>query len=159
MDWQREWDAAKYGRWTHRLLLSLETWLKYAPDMDYYTSQIMTGHGCFAAFKYRIGKADTPACWLGCTEEDTAEHHLVKCVRWQEERMRLVDAMLMPTGAPLTAEALMNWILTKKEFWKYFRRFCTDILPVKESLERAMNAAEAEEVLARQAYASSPSEN
>lgn len=69
--------------------------------------------------------------------------------------MRLVDEMLMPTGAPLTAESLIAWIMTKKKHWSYFRRFCTETLQEKESLERAMNAADEAAVLERQAYTSS----
>lgn len=54
-------------------------------EMTYRLTQLMTGHGCFNSYLYRIGKAESPICSY-CTMEDTTEHHIMICNKWDSER-------------------------------------------------------------------------
>lgn len=51
----------------------------------------MTGHGCFAAYKAKIGKSKTTLCWLCEMEDDHANNALFNCSFWKLERKRLEE--------------------------------------------------------------------
>jgi len=92
----REWrifserpDAA--GRRTRKAIIPiLDVWLNRSWGMmTYRITQLFTGHGCFNTFLHRIGKADTPICEY-CEQEDSTEHHIEVCPRWNTKRETLV---------------------------------------------------------------------
>lgn len=140
--WQQRWSAEKHGRWTHRLLPEIRIWVDYGMELEYYTTQLLSGHGCFAAFRHKIGKSRDPECWFGCGESDTAEHHMVRCHRWQEERARLLDGILMQTQQRPSPKELMASILERKDHWRIFKEFARSTLRAKEEVERELEAAE-----------------
>ena len=54
--------------------------------MDYWTSQLLTSHGCIGAFRCRIRKATDPAC-LDCEGViDDAEHVMFACPEYDVQR-------------------------------------------------------------------------
>lgn len=134
--WQEQWRKAPHGRWTYRLLLELRTWMKYEASVDYYSTQILTGHGCFVAYVHRMGKPQTPSCCFGCNEPDTAEHHLTLCNRWDKERARFYGKVLMPVQNRPTVEEIFSRLLESAVYWKTFRDFCTETLKKKGEIER-----------------------
>lgn len=65
--------------------ISINGWIDV---MAYRVTQILTGHGCFSTYLYRIGKMDSPQC-EHCDDvnaEDSAEHTLQDCAAWTRER-------------------------------------------------------------------------
>lgn len=57
----------------------LEEWLSHkAGSMSFHITQVMTGHGCFGKFLYRINKRIDSSCDF-CGEEDDAKHTLRDC--------------------------------------------------------------------------------
>lgn len=74
------------------ILLHFHQWLNRCHDsMSYRVTQILTGHGCFSTYLYRIGKMDSPRCEY-CDDvnaEDSAEHTLQDCAAWTREREAL----------------------------------------------------------------------
>ncbi|KMQ88705.1 reverse transcriptase [Lasius niger] len=91
-----EWSTRKHGRMTYR------------------TTQLLTGHGSFGSYLYRIGKRESPACWF-CEEEiDNAEHTIGVCGEWTEER----DALKEKIGPDLGLPALVASILESSEAGK-----------------------------------------
>lgn len=98
----------------------------------------MTGHGCFRHYLHRIGKQGSPECWFDCGGEDTAEHHLISCERWTQQRETFFDLIELPdTGTP-TAEGVVRHVLERGDRWRHFRAFCADTLKIKEEHERAL---------------------
>ena len=58
-EWQRRWDLSVKGRWTHRLIPDLKTWLdRRQGEVNYYLTQFLTGHGCFRAYLHRFKIVD-----------------------------------------------------------------------------------------------------
>lgn len=64
------------------------------------------------------------------------------CWRWDEERMRLLDGISMPTQRRPVREELFGRILEKAEYWRYFREFAEVTLEIKEDIERAFDREE-----------------
>lgn len=54
-------------------------------ELDYYTTQALTGQGTFAEYLHRIGKIDSPRYWY-CEQIDNAGHTIFVCKRWAELR-------------------------------------------------------------------------
>ncbi|KMQ82631.1 reverse transcriptase [Lasius niger] len=88
-----EWATRKHGRMTYR------------------TTQLLTGHGSFGSYLYRIEKRESSACWF-CEEEiDNADHTIGVCREWTEER----DALKEKIGPDLSLPALIASILESSE--------------------------------------------
>lgn len=62
-------------------------------ELNYRTIQLITGHGSFANFLYRIGKANTPICSYCKNSVDNAQHTLQECPEWDNERNILKNQM------------------------------------------------------------------
>lgn len=95
--WQEEWDKSGPNSWTRRIVGSVETFsTKGRPryTMDYFTTQILMGHGVFGALKKRIGKIVEDTCqFCGSGTTDDAEHVLTRCPEYEEERAELATAL------------------------------------------------------------------
>lgn len=83
--WQEEWTRAAAGRWTFELIPEIKTWTsrKYG-SLNFYMTQVLTGHGGFNKFRKRIGKADSDRCWYCPENQDSPEHTVLYCKEWQE---------------------------------------------------------------------------
>ncbi|XP_076659909.1 uncharacterized protein LOC143363197 [Halictus rubicundus] len=134
--WQEEWDDATVGRWTHRLIPDIEKWInRKHGQLNFYITQALTGHGVFNNFRKRIGKTASDECWYHHGVPDTPDHTLVACLRWEEERKPLVEA-LKTRPENLTIEIIIEGILAEEKTWIIFANFCKDILRKKEEEER-----------------------
>lgn len=75
---------------------------------------------------------------------------MLRCDRWDEQRLALLHKLEITRRDNLTPETLMKWILKKKEYWRWFQEFCNTTLELKEEHEREMDAVRrAEENAAR----------
>lgn len=84
--WQTRWDASSKGRWTHRLIPSLETWLqKKHGECSYQLTQFLSGHGGYRGYLHKFGHDSSPLCPTCPSVEDT-EHAIFHCGRFQNER-------------------------------------------------------------------------
>lgn len=102
-------------------------------SMTYRTTQLLTGHGCFYAYLFRIGKVDTPQCPFCDLEPDTAEHTIQVCPQWTNERQELQREI----GTNLDLTRIVEKICISSENWVAFCKFAEDILTRKEEDERA----------------------
>ncbi|CAB0040764.1 unnamed protein product [Trichogramma brassicae] len=88
--WQSRWDRSPKGRWTHRLIPNIRSWIERRHgEVDYHLTQLLTGHGYFKHHSQRYdhnASAVCPACPL--TVED-AEHVFFNCPRFEEGREKL----------------------------------------------------------------------
>lgn len=58
----------------------LENWMKHeAGSMTFHLTQLMTNHGCFARFLWKIGRRKNAICDFCKTQEDDAMHTLKEC--------------------------------------------------------------------------------
>lgn len=90
-EWQMRWDSSEKGRYTYKFFPSvrkrlMQTWIQ----PDYYTAQMLTGHGDFRVNLCRFQLVDTGTC--ECGEEDSATHVLLHCREFEEERRPLLAA-------------------------------------------------------------------
>jgi len=73
--WQQEWDTADTGRWTRRLIKDVKKWSTRKHGMvDFHTTQMLTGHGCFGEYLHRFKKLADPKCVDCIFQRDDAEH-------------------------------------------------------------------------------------
>lgn len=79
---------------------------------------MLTGHGSFGSYLYRIEKWDTdrcPHCEEGCA--DTADHTISVCSAWSLEREDLMNQL----GLDLSLKGkIVEEILKSRDKWKAF---------------------------------------
>lgn len=100
--------------------------------LSFRMTQIISGHGCFAAYLHRIGKEHTRDCHHCDSPEDTAQHTLESCPAWADERATLIGAV----GPDLSLAAIIRAILVSEESWRTFSSFCERVMLQKEEAER-----------------------
>lgn len=102
-------------------------------------TQILTGHGCFSSYLYRIGKDGSPSC-KHCSSGvvDSAEHTLSECETWSVERTELREAI----GNDLSMGAIVKAMSHSEKAWKAMTKYSVVML-TKKTAERERQAAEA----------------
>lgn len=112
--WQRRWDAASTGRWTHRLIPDIVEWLsRKHGEVDYYLTQLLTGHGCFRAYLARFKLEEQSSCPTCTAIDETVEHVFFYCPRFGNEKEEL-DKILGQKSLP---ENIVTQMRTKQECW------------------------------------------
>lgn len=85
--WQDRWTRESKGRWTAKLIKEIETWhSRNHGEVNFYITQMLSGHGYFRKYLYNMGKTESPACIYGDEPLDDANHTFFKCHRWKEAR-------------------------------------------------------------------------
>ena len=136
--WQERWNGARVSRWTHSCIPDVLKWRKCGFNfLDFYSTQILTGHGCFNAFRFRIGKSRTPSCWFGCDAPDTSEHTLLVCPRWDVLRKALYESLDIRT---VRIYEVMTRVLVNRPRWMAFRLFCREVMYCKQRFERVLES-------------------
>ncbi|KAH8303859.1 hypothetical protein KR059_009498 [Drosophila kikkawai] len=107
--WQARWDNASTGRWTHRLIPDLDQWIhRRHGQVDFYTTQLITGHGCFKAYLHRFKHEADPSCdYCGGASVADAEHAFFECPLFRAER----EAAEATTNRRLTPETIIGCML------------------------------------------------
>ena len=81
--WQTRWHGDQSGRWTHRLIPELTTWLdRKHGQVGFYLAQALSGHGCINAYLKRFKKRDDESCRYCGSLVENAEHTLFVYARW-----------------------------------------------------------------------------
>lgn len=84
--WQNKWD--EYNGWAKIFIENVEDWsTRKWGNLDYYTTQAITGHGSFGTYLYDIGKREEDKC-LYCLQKDTPEHCIFNCSKYDSIRGR-----------------------------------------------------------------------
>lgn len=138
----RQWDILlnSHGTcWGRRsidaVIPSLVKWMERCHgELNYYATQLLTGHGSFGRYLWRMGKRETAGCQLCPHEEDSVEHHLVDCPTWQEDRSRMRRAMELPRAFDLTR--VISTMVDSETAWTAFVAFASSTMRVKEEEER-----------------------
>ena len=92
--WQTRWHGEQTGRWSHRLIPELATWLnRKHGEVGFYLAQAHSGHDCFNANLRRFKKRDEEMCYYFDFPVDTAEHALFVCAKWGVAREALAQCV------------------------------------------------------------------
>lgn len=128
--WQEIWD--QYDGWTKNFIKDVEKWNNREwGEVDYFTTQVMTGHGIFCSYLKRIKKLEDDTCWF-CSSVDTVEHTMFNCTRFNEERNnmnRLCDVRV-------TKENIAELMLKSKENWENITETMKTIMKIKQQTEK-----------------------
>lgn len=126
--WQTSWNQSTKGRWTYACIPDIKIWIERRfGDLTYYTTQMLTNHGNFQQYLFRMKKTISPICTLcGSGEEDDAHHTLLACQALQQPRGQL--------GADSIPELLAK-MMTSEEEWNRITRKIACIFKKKERLQ------------------------
>lgn len=128
-NWQTRWASDTKGRWTAKLIPNLEGWLRRQfGEVNYYLTQMLSGHGYFRKYLHNVNKCGTPFCLYEIDDViDDAEHTFFKCSRWHDKRRETENI----TG-PLSAENVIEIMMESEEKWKAVEKLCKHILKTKK---------------------------
>ena len=132
--WQRRWNAAKHGRWTHRLIGDLLPWCdRKHGHLNYHVTQLLSGHGCFGTYLERIKKEATQRCHHCDAMHDDAEHTIFVCPAWEAQRADLRTAL---GGQQLSVSGMIPSMLKDTDQWTAWEDFAAAVVSAKEDAER-----------------------
>lgn len=128
--WQREWDAAEKGRWTHRLIPSVSTWVsRRHGEVNFHLTQFLSGHGCFRQYLHRFGHAESPLCPVCGDCEETSEHVVFTCPRFEAAR----SEMLAIVGADTSPVNVVQRMCSELAKWN---AVCGAVTLITSALQR-----------------------
>ncbi|XP_018337475.1 PREDICTED: uncharacterized protein LOC108745679 [Trachymyrmex septentrionalis] len=111
----------------------LENWVgRTHGALTYRITQVLTGHGVFESYLYKIGRWESSICLFCRAAIDTAAHTLLFCPAWVEQRRELLEHV----GVCRTFRAMVRAIVRSPDAWLIFAEFC-EIVRRKEEDERA----------------------
>ncbi|CAH2230623.1 jg19529 [Pararge aegeria aegeria] len=95
-------------------------------------TQILTKHGCFGKYLFRIGREQSPGChhcddWL----EGMAQHTLEVCPAWAEQRRTLENT----AAGDLSLPTIFQTIVRSESAWNTAASFCK-VMSAKEAAAR-----------------------
>lgn len=157
-EWSRRWEATAKAAWTKQLIPCVRRWrdrIMRVP-MSFHLTQLLTGHGCFQAYLHRMKRAQSPQCVYCDHHTDDAEHTILRCSRWDEERkpvlewmqkreIQLHDITTLLCGPELqdtmdSGEERRRAIDAARSASTLFRSMVEKILTTKEAEERSRQA-------------------
>lgn len=138
-DWMHaEWlnhlqkDSLSGKRVRLAILPSLREWLnRKSGVLNYHLTQVITGHGSFGSFLFRIGKTDSALCPYCSLEEDTPDHTVIRCLRWNQERASLKGVI----GNNLDLQSLITEISKNESSWIALASFARVVMSQKATDE------------------------
>lgn len=131
--WQRRWDEAYGGKWTHMLIPNIRRWTERKHgQVDYYLSQILSGHGAFEHYLYRFKKRASAACKYCSSAIDDVSHTIFECSAWEPGRLKIKGIFKVP----FKKENLIPSIVEDEDIWEAFVAFISKILRQKELDQR-----------------------
>lgn len=126
--WQDRWNSESRSRWTARLITDLDKWVnRKHGEINYYVTQMLSGHGYFLQYLHRMGKVDSAICIYGDDCVDDAEHTFFRCIRWRTERQSVGEI-----AGEITPENIVNLMLKNENTWKRVATFIEKVLREKK---------------------------
>lgn len=132
--WQTMWNASTKGRWTYRLIPKVEIWVNRSHgELNYYLTQVISGHGCFRAYLYKFKCDDSPDCSACVAVEENAEHVLFQCPRFSASRAIVEDQL----GTRITPDNLVGLMLKSANAWTAVSAYAAAVMKELRRAERA----------------------
>lgn len=129
LTWQRRWETSTKGRETFAYIPDVRQRKRVHWVTDHYTTQFVSGHGNFKAKLHGFNLVPSDRC-DHCEEVETAQHVLMECAFYEEERTELKDYL---------HEQGWHWrkssFLRSKEVAAIFTRTCRRIGQKKRRYE------------------------
>lgn len=126
--WQTSWEQDTRGRWTARLITQVGPWIERRHgEIDYYLTQLLSGHGYFRSYLYRMGKSASMDCLYCPGVPDDAEHTFFDCDRWTPMRRSLE----MDIGV-FTPDNVVGVMLQTEDNWRNVAHYTQRILQAKK---------------------------
>ncbi|XP_029154838.1 uncharacterized protein LOC114927931 [Nylanderia fulva] len=143
----RQWEIAAgrhgaLGELTRMALRPvLDQWCKRKFGyVNFHLTQILSGHGCFGHYLYRMQKRWSPMCQQCVRPDNTSKHTLIFCSEWIIGRQRLVSALDIDSDS-LSLMNIIKEIVVSEDKWTAFSVFAHTIMSGKEEEERSLRAA------------------
>lgn len=135
-EWQSRWDGKQLkGQWTKKLIPDIREWLKCPHrHLDYFMTQVFSGHGRFSNYAMKMGKREDAMCRY-CAALDSVKHTVFQCQKWDRERTE-AEAKL---NSRLTEDNIMGMILGSQREWTVVKNLVKTILERKEKDERVVD--------------------
>lgn len=129
--WEERWKVDTRGRWTVRLVGDLRKWInRQHGEVNYYVTQLLTGHGYFRKYLHRMGKTRNMTCQYGDADQDDALHTFFACERWTTYRQTLETEV----GA-ITPENIVGTMLYSNYNWNRVAEYVESVLRKKKQEE------------------------
>lgn len=134
ISWQNRWEAlVDKAQWTKKLVPDLSQWVKCQhKDLNYFTTQFWTGHGCFRSYLYKIGRAENARCHY-CGREDTPKHVIFECDRWIANRTKVSTEIDKQVNVDI-----VTYMISNKNGWQKMSQFIKDTISKKEQDDRLL---------------------
>ncbi|GBP92528.1 Retrovirus-related Pol polyprotein from type-1 retrotransposable element R1 4 [Eumeta japonica] len=112
---------------------TIDVWLnRNHGEVNYYLTQMLSGHGFFRAYLHRFKRDDSPEC-LSCPgKPEDAEHVFFVCPRFNFQRDELETIL----NQRIQPETLVEAMLSTKAAWNATSTFTTEVLTDLRSIER-----------------------
>ncbi|KAF0710638.1 Reverse transcriptase domain-containing protein, partial [Aphis craccivora] len=134
VSWQEQWNTARNGRWTHRLIRDVAAWYRRKHgEVSYHLSQVLTGHGCFGNYLNKFCNLESDACAQYGEAPDSPEHVVFKCDAWDRWRH---EACVYLEVTELTVEKAIETMLGSRASWERISQLFTRIMISREEEER-----------------------
>lgn len=128
--WQQSWEEETRGRWTATLIPEIEPWLgRQHGEIEYYVTQLLSGHGYFRSYLHKVHKAETSDCMYCPGALDDACHTFFQCDRWQGQREELFESI----GVELHPQNIVATMLRGADSWSRVAHYTRAVLQAKKA--------------------------
>lgn len=128
---QTLWENGDKAEWTRKLIKNTKSWYnRKHGEVDFYTTQFLTGHGNFNKYLCKYKKRDNGRCSY-CNAEDDAKHTFFVCKKWEKERQRVEET----TGINvLNEENIIEKMLENEDNWEAMTGFIKEVMEKKSDV-------------------------
>jgi len=131
--WQRRIGDATTGEWTRLFIGDIRAWCdRPHGQLTFHLTQILSNHGCFGEYLWKIGKEETPACHHCQADKDAARHTLLCCNAWDVERTTLAREL----GGTADTRSLIEAAIRDRSCWTALETYARVVMGAKEAAER-----------------------
>lgn len=129
-EWQLQWDSNERGKWTRSLIPSIQEWYESNfGGLSFWTTQVLTGHGKFQEYLYRMKIAPSPTCvYCSSGNDDDVDHTILRCSAFIKERAEITDSN--------SIAELVRKLLKSREDWDRITKAFERILKRKTEVEK-----------------------
>ncbi len=118
--WREVMDRWIFWERTHLFIHNLEAWLERGHgQMDFYLTQVMSDHGAFNVYLFRMKLVESPKC-TNCDRsgwDDNARHTLFESLAFQRYQEDVMSTLQEKSEQPLTLDNLVTIMLRSAEGW------------------------------------------
>lgn len=131
--WQKMWEEnTETAAWTRALIPDLRPWMNCQHrSLDFFLTQFLSGHGSFRSYTEKMKLTQDSKC-MYCGVEDTAEHTVLVCSRWNSWREELDSAL----GQRAARENIVEEMIASKVKWDRVKSFVKKVMLQKKREER-----------------------